>query len=121
MDSAICRQAERDEFNTAEGCAILEISNDCDDAAVSIARARVAPGTTTAWHQLRGTAERYLITAGQGRVEVGKLAPAAVATGDVVRIAPDTPQRITNTGDCDLVFYAICSPRFAAGCYVALE
>jgi len=43
-----------------------------------------------------------------------------VGAGDVVRIPANTPQRITNTGATDLIFYAICSPRFQAKCYQAL-
>jgi mannose-6-phosphate isomerase-like protein (cupin superfamily) len=109
------------EYDTDERCAILELSNVADDPAVSIARARVAPGVVTAWHRLRGTAERYLILEGRGRVEVGGLAPAEVGPGDVVAIPPMCAQRIANVGDADLVFLAICTPRFVPECYEALE
>ncbi len=109
------------EFETSERCHILEISNDPDDDAVSIARARVEPGVTTAWHKLTGTIERYIIISGTGCVEVGDLEPTDVSAGDVVRIPADTRQRITNTGEEDLIFYAICSPRFVPECYVAME
>ncbi|CAA6679431.1 MULTISPECIES: cupin domain-containing protein [unclassified Lentimonas] len=117
MQPTIQRSDESDEFETAERCSILEVSNDPDDPAVSIARARVAPNVTTEWHKLKGTAERYLIISGEGRVEVGELEPTDVHAGDVVRIPADTRQRITNTGDADLIFYAICSPRFRPECY----
>ena len=120
MQPAIKRSNEADEFETAERCSILEVSNDPDDTEVSIARARVAPGITTEWHKLKDTAERYLIISGKGRVEVGTLEPTDVREGDVVRIPADTRQRITNTGEVDLIFYAICSPRFNAECYQAL-
>lgn len=100
------------EYDTAERCWINELSNTAADPAVSIARARVAPGVTTRWHRLRDTAERYVITAGSGRVEVGGLPATAVGVGDVVRIPPGCPQRIANTGSSDLVFLAICTPRF---------
>jgi mannose-6-phosphate isomerase-like protein (cupin superfamily) len=53
----------------------------------SIARARVAPGVTTRWHRLKGTAERYLIIEGRGRVELGKLGAHDVNAGDVVHAA----------------------------------
>jgi hypothetical protein len=49
------------EFETDERCHIQEISNDADDELVSIARARVEPGVTTAWHSLDGISERYII------------------------------------------------------------
>lgn len=109
------------EFYTSERCFITEVANHPDDPAVSIARARVEPGVTTAWHKLSRTAERYIIVSGQGRVEVGDLESSRVAAGDVICIPPDTPQRITNTGAEDLVFFAVCSPRFMPECYVSLE
>ena len=120
IPSTLRRARDTVEFETAERCAIREISNTPDDPAVSIARARVAPGVTTAWHRLRDTAERYLIVSGQGVVEVGERLRETVAAGDVVSIAPDTAQRIHNNGDCDLIFYAICTPRFTPDCYEAL-
>ncbi|MES1951021.1 cupin [Salinisphaera sp. S4-8] len=120
IPSTLRRARDTVEFETAERCAIREISNTPDDPAVSIARARVAPGVTTAWHRLRDTAERYLIVSGQGVVEVGEGLRETVAAGDVVSIAPDTAQRIHNNGDCDLIFYAICTPRFTPDCYEAL-
>ncbi len=86
------------EFETPERCHIQEISNDAGDEQVSIARARVEAGVTTAWHSLNGVSERYLIVRGRGRVEVGNLQPVDVEAGDVVRIPPGVRQRITNTG-----------------------
>lgn len=109
------------EYFFPEGCHILESWNDAGDPQVSIARARVTPGTGTRWHALAGLAERYLIVAGSGRVEVGTHPPEAVRAGDVVLIPPGERQRITNTGDDDLVFYAICTPRFTPERYRALE
>ena len=119
--SGIRRADAVTEFETEERCAILEVANDADDGAVSIARARVRPGVTTAWHHLIDTHERYLIVSGRGRAEIGERPPADVAAGDVVRIPAGVAQRIENIGDTDLVFYAICSPRFTPACYVALE
>ncbi len=104
-----------------EACFILELSNSPDDPDVSIARARVAPGAATRWHRLTGTAERYVILAGAGRVEVGALPPQDVKPGDVVLIPPACRQRITNIGGADLVFLAVCTPRFQPGCYEDLE
>lgn len=106
---------------TEERCYIAEVANDSGDELVSISRARVGPGVSTAWHKLTGITERYLIVSGQGCVEISDLQPVQVVEGDVVRIPADTPQRITNTGQADLVFYAVCSPRFQAGCYSSLE
>jgi len=109
------------EFATDERCHIIEVANDSGDAQLSIARARVEPGVTTAWHSLTGISERYLIVSGQGMVEIGDLAPALVGPGDVVRIPAGVAQRIGNTGDDQLIFYAICTPRFTAEAYVNLE
>lgn len=120
MQPEIKRSNKADEFETAERCSILEVSNDPEDPNVSIARARVEPGITTEWHKLKDTAERYLIISGQGRVEIGALNATDVSEGDVVRIPADMRQRMTNTGNVDLIFYAICTPRFTPDCYQAL-
>lgn len=104
-----------------EACHILESWNDADDPQASIARARVAPGAITRWHALTGVTERYLIISGSGRVEIGGQAPAHVRAGDVVVIPPGVRQRIRNEGPEDLLFYAICTPRFTPACYAALE
>lgn len=121
METEIRHPDEGDEFWTGERCAILESSNTAEDPEVSIARARVAPGVTTAWHKLEGVVERYLMVSGRGRVEAGDLPAEEVGPGDVVRIPAGVRQRITNAGEGDLVFYAICSPRFVPECYVDLE
>lgn len=105
------------EFYISEGCHIIELSNSPDDPDVSIARARVEPGVTTQWHRLVGISERYVIIEGQGHVEVGNLSPKEVRAGDVVVIPPMSVQRIRNIGMNDLIFLAICSPRFVEGAY----
>ena len=112
------RPLEAEEYFFPEGCHILETWNREEDSAVSIARSRVAPGVTTRLHRLNGITERYLILAGHGRVEVEGLAPDVVSVGDLVYIPPGCHQRITNTGRDDLVFLAICTPRFVSEAYV---
>ena len=109
------------EYAFVEGCGILESWNDPDDPQASIARARVAPGVTTRWHALVDVTERYLVLSGTGRVEIGHAAPADVQAGNVVVIPAGVRQRITNTGAEDLLFYAICTPRFTPACYAALD
>ena len=121
MNPEVKRRDRIQEFETEERCLILEVANDDGDEQVSIARARVKPGITTAWHKLNGITERYIIIAGRGRVQIGDSTPLDVHEGDVVRIPADTAQRIENTTEEDLVFYAVCSPRFRQKCYVALE
>ena len=121
MKPAVKRADRRAEFATPERCRILELSNSADDPDVSIARARVARGTTTRWHRVVGAAERYVILEGTGRVEVGSLAPQEVRAGDVVLIPPSCRQRIANIGTGALVFLCICTPRFRPEDYEDIE
>jgi len=117
MKESIRRQNPGDEFYTAEGCYIIELSNSPDDPEVSIARARLEPGVTTRWHRLDEIVERYVILAGRGRVEIGSLPPTNVSVGDVVLIPQMCRQRISNIGVEDLVFLAICTPRYSDAAY----
>ena len=121
MKESIRHPNPGDEFYTPEKCYINELSNTPDDPDASIARARVEPGVTTRWHRLSGTFERYHIVSGRGRVEVGKLQPQEVTAGDTVLIPPMCPQRITNIGPEDLIFLAICTPRFSKAVYEDIE
>ena len=121
MKTCIHKNSNSPEFATPERCSIAELSNSPDDADVSIARARVAPGVTTCWHRLHGISERYYILSGRGLVEVGELAPEELHPGDVVCIPPLCRQRISNIGEEDLLFLAVCSPRFSNDAYEDLE
>ena len=112
MKELLIKTNGRNEYFTEEGCFILELWNTSEDGDVSIARARVCPGVTTVRHRLKDTVERYVIMEGTGLVEVGYLPPMEVGAGDVVIIPRSTSQRITNTGDSDLIFLCICTPRF---------
>jgi len=53
MRAEIKKSSEATEFPTRERCHITEIANDSGDEYVSIARAKVEPGVTTAWHRLK--------------------------------------------------------------------
>jgi len=121
MQAAILRSNPAAEFFTPELCYINELSNTANDSELSIARARVAPGVTTRWHRLKDTSERYVILEGRGRVEVGDLPPQEVGPGAVVLIPPFCRQRIANIGDTDLVFLALCTPRFRPEVYEDIE
>ena len=118
---AVWKQRVETEFFTPERCYIIEIYNSAADESCSIARARVQPGITTAWHQVEGTVERYIIIEGRGRVEVGECPAEEVGQGDVVTIQPGVRQRIANIGDGDLLFFCVCNPRFQPRNYRALE
>jgi len=121
MKEVIKQQNLSNEFYTAEKCYITELSNTPDDPDASIARVRVEPGVTTRWHRLRGTVERYYILDGRGRIELGDLPPQEVSAGDMVFIPPMCHQRISNINSQDLVFLAICTPRFSHDVYEDIE
>ncbi len=104
-----------------EGCYIVELHNSDADADCSIARARLDPGKATRLHCLEVTVERYVILEGMGEVEIDGAPPKGVQALDVVNIPANAPQSITNTGQTDLVFLCICTPRFVAKNYRDLE
>jgi len=117
MKTRIRRARPEDEYYFKEGCHILEMSNAPDDPEVSIARARVAPGMTTRLHRLHGITERYVILQGSGLVALDGQEAQTVGPGDVVIIPPRSSQQIENTGRTDLLFLAICTPRFVPEAY----
>ena len=121
MNPRIRRAKPEDEYYFKEGCHILEMSNAPDDPEVSIARARVAPGVTTRLHRLDGVTERYVILQGSGRVSLGGQAAQTVGPGDVVIIPSRCSQQIANVGNIDLIFLAICTPRFNSGAYSGID
>ena len=108
------------EFPTEERCSITELLNVEESPEASLALARVAPGVTTRLHAVASTVERYVILSGQGIAEVAGT-PASVVPGDRVLIAAGVPQRITNTGPDDLLFWCVCTPRFRQENYRDLE
>lgn len=112
MVNQMCTTNSEEYFFDIEGCYIEEVSNDSTDSELSIAKVRVEVGVTTNWHKLRGTTERYYIVSGTGVVEVGDAPPRQVATGDIVVIPSMARQRISNNGNEDLIFLALCTPRF---------
>ncbi len=109
------------EYFIDEGCFVTEWWNTSADGEASIARVRVEPGITTRFHKLLGTCERYIILEGEGLAEVGDESAAPVTKGDVVVIHPGVKQRITSTGERDLIFLAICTPRFVPENYQDCE
>jgi mannose-6-phosphate isomerase-like protein (cupin superfamily) len=121
MKADIKKQNLKNEFYIGEKCYITELSNTPDDPDVSIARARVESGVTTRRHRLKGITERYYIVSGKGLAEIGDLTPREVNPGDVVLIPPMCPQRITNIGKDDLIFLAICTPRYTRDAYEEIE
>lgn len=121
MEETVKKADSCKEFYTDERCYIVELHNTPDDPSASIARVRVAPGVTTRLHRLKGTAERYFMLSGKGRMEVGRLPPQEVNAGDIVLIPAMCIQRITNIGSEDLIFLAVCTPRFTRDVYEDIE
>ncbi len=121
MKPHVIRPEESQEYYFEEGCHILELSNSSNDPGLSIARARVAPGQATKLHQLADIVERYVILQGEGRVALSNNHFQRVVRGDVVIIPPDCPQQIQNMGETDLIFLAICTPRFIREKYTEIE
>jgi len=108
------------EYYFKEGCYITEHLNAPADPDLSIARARVEAGTTTRWHCLRNTVERYHVISGQGLADVGDQA-IALKPGDTLVIPAGVAQRVHATGDQTLEFLALCTPRFELSNYEDLE
>lgn len=121
MSPAIIKLNLEAEYFFEEGCYIIEQLNSDKDPALSIARARVSPGKTTHWHCLHHTVERYQILSGTGWVEIGDKPANEVHPGDTVLIPAGVRQRIHNPGDSDLIFLALCTPRFMPEHYQDLE
>ena len=121
MQSSLIAKSERqEEVWTSERCYIREILNSPKEPQVSLAICRIEPGMTTQLHCL-AVAEWYVITTGEGLMEVDGGPGFTVEAGDSVAIPVGISQRITNTGSQDLLFECICLPRFYPECYQSLE
>jgi len=120
MQPKIVKASSLNEYYTPERCFIAE-NYGSNDGKVSIAVATVKPGVTTVAHHLEGIEEIYIITQGKGVMEVKGMPPAEVTVGDVIIIPDGVSQCIKNVGDCDLVFYCVCTPRFVQERYYSDE
>ena len=116
----IITESSENENYTLERLFLTEMWNRAEDPSVSIAKAKVKPGVTTALHYLDGVDEKYIIISGKGIMEIEGLPLAEVSPGDVVVIPANSTQRITNVGQRDMIFYCICTPRFTNTCYHAV-
>lgn len=110
--SFINKYNPQQEFITEERCSINELLNQASHSQCSIARATVAPGVTTQLHSVKDTIERYVILEGKGQVFIEDSEPEPVEYLDVVTIPAGATQKISNTGNSELVFLCICTPRF---------
>jgi mannose-6-phosphate isomerase-like protein (cupin superfamily) len=112
---------EHQEYETDERCHIIELLNQPDDRSQSVARARVEPGVTTAWHRLKDTSECYYILSGRGVAQIGEDLEQEMQPHSIIRIPANTAQRISNVGDEDLVFLCFCVPAFSVENYESVE
>ena len=108
------------EIWTSERCFISELLNDDTWPGFSLARCRVKPGVTTELHAL-SVLEFYVVERGHGRMRLGDDPDFDIGPGDTVTIPQHTPQSVANTGETDLVFLCLCTPRFSQDCYTSLE
>ena len=115
------RSEDIPEYYFEERAYIKELLNSADIPGISVAQARVEPGVTTVLHLVEGSVELYYILAGTGDMFIDGKHIGRVKAGDLIRIPAGLPQQITNTGATDLIFLAICSPRFEPHRYVVAE
>ena len=120
MGNHVKKAGNPDEFWIRERCFIREIANTPEIGDFSLAETRVEPGIRTELHSC-AVKEWYVLTQGNGDMEVDGGEPTSVSPGDVVEIPAGVSQRITNTGDDDLLFFCVCLPRFTPDCYESLE
>ena len=112
--------AAKDEYFFKEGCFITETLNDPNNPSLSIVQARVQPNKKTVVHSLNGIDEYYVVIQGRATAYIGEISYQLVA-GDVLKIAAGEQQSVENIGEDDLIFLAICTPRFKADQYTAHE
>ena len=120
MTEPVIKAGTIDEFWTSERCYIRERINVDSIPDFSLADSRIEPGVVTELHSL-SVREWYFIVQGSGLMEVGGGPQVEVGPGDTVEIPANVSQRITNTGEVDLVLQCVCLPRFRPGCYTSLE
>ncbi len=119
MTEPIVRAASSEEIWTSERCYIRELVNHESIPEYSLAESRVEPGVTTQLHSLE-VREWYVIMQGTGLMEIDGGAQFAVGPGDSYEIPAGISQRITNTGDTDILLQCVCIPRFTIDCYKSL-
>jgi mannose-6-phosphate isomerase-like protein (cupin superfamily) len=120
MTNPVFKAGSGEEVWTGERCYIRELINTDSIPDFSLADSRVEPGVVTELHSL-SVREWYYITQGSGLMEVGGGPQTEVGPGDTVEIPAGVSQRITNTGDDDLLLQCICLLRFTPESYKSLE
>lgn len=120
MEAQVFHNDPNSEYFTRENCFITEILNTKDYTQVSIAQARIEPGVSTEPHVLRCLDEIYYVLSGEGRATVNQKS-FDLKPGTTLLIPRGSIQSAVNTGEEDLVFLCICSPRFSEENYSSLH
>jgi len=109
-------------FTTKDGSEIRELLAHRNSAIrnQSLAEARLPAGGSTLEHYHVNSEEIYYITAGAGRMRIGKEI-RDVKPGDAVGIPPGTRHKIWNTGKGALKFLCCCAPGYEHGDTVITE
>ena len=104
-------------FTTKDGSSIRELAH---TAVQSLAEATVPAGGRTIRHLHRNSEELYLVTAGEGTMELdGDMEP--VRAGDCIVIPPGAVHGLDNPGPTPLVVLCCCTPPYAHEDTVLLE
>lgn len=80
-------------------------------AAYSLAQITLPPGAASLKHYHPIAEECYHVLSGTGHIEIDGMA-APLGPGDAVAILPGQIHQITNTGETDLIFLAVCVPAW---------
>ena len=101
-------------FVTSDGSIIRELLGPATFPAQhqSLAEATLPAGRATKRHYHRIAEEIYLITAGEGRMELDDDV-AAVRPGDAILIPPGAWHQITAVGDAELRLLCCCAPPYS--------
>ena len=110
----LSRYLEQKPFRTKDGAEIRELMHPTvhGNRNQSLAEARIAVGARTRLHRHRSSEELYFVTAGNGVMTLGGES-LAIAPGDTIAIAPNTPHCVVNTGAEALIILCCCSPAYA--------
>ncbi len=110
----ITRQKELTNYITKDNSSVCELMHPAqhNNHKQSLAQAIVSPGMETQLHYHAVTEELYHIQKGSGLMTLDG-ETFTVESGDTLCIPPNSPHKIKNTGETDLVFLCCCSPAYS--------
>lgn len=98
-------------YSDNERCHITELYNLHKDENLSIAKARVEKGVSTAFHSLKDVDEKYVILLGQGIVEVGELPPTEVLHLEMLYVSLPEQNKELQTLAIQILFFSVSAPQ----------